>query len=70
MRQIVISGGCTIGRNSFIGVNATLRDHIVIAPENIIGAGAIILKDTKDKEIYKLDAKGVVSKLKSDEIKF
>lgn len=48
----VISGHCTIKSYSFIGVNATIRDGITIETENIIGAGALILKNTKEKEVY------------------
>ena len=48
----VISGHCNIKSNSFIGVNATIRDGITIENENIIGAGSLILKNTKEKEVY------------------
>ena len=50
--QIVVSGGVEIGASSFIGVNATIRDHVKVGDECIIGAGAIILRDAKDKEVY------------------
>lgn len=48
----VISGHCHIKEYSFIGVNATLRDAITVEKENIIGAGALILKSTKEREVY------------------
>jgi sugar O-acyltransferase (sialic acid O-acetyltransferase NeuD family) len=48
----VISGHCHIKEYSFIGVNATIRDGITIEKENIIGAGSLILKNTKEKEVY------------------
>ncbi|WND03210.1 acetyltransferase [Temperatibacter marinus] len=50
--HIVCSGGVDIGEYSFLGVNATLRDHITIGPKNIIGAGAILLKSTGENEVY------------------
>ena len=50
--HVVVSGYVRIGTRSFIGVNATLRNSITIAPETLIGAGAIIMKDTKAKEVY------------------
>ena len=50
--HVVVSGHVRIGTRSFIGVNATLRNSITIAPETLIGAGAIIMKDTKAKEVY------------------
>ena len=49
----VISGGVNVGEYSFIGVNATVRDHITIARETVVGAGCLILKDTKEKEVFK-----------------
>ncbi len=50
--QATICGAVNIGEGSFIGANATLRDHITIGKRNIIGAGSLILKDTKDDETY------------------
>lgn len=47
-----ICGGVTVGPYSFIGTNVTIRDNVTIGRECIIGAGAIILNDTKDKEVY------------------
>src|SRR5207237_961912 len=41
-----------ICNNCFIGVNATLRNSITIAPETLIGAGAIIMKDTTEQGVY------------------
>ena len=48
----VISGNVTIGRSSFIGVNATFRDGITVAPRCVIGAGALVMKDTQEGEVY------------------
>jgi sugar O-acyltransferase (sialic acid O-acetyltransferase NeuD family) len=50
--HIVVSGYVRIGNNCFIGVNATLRNSIVIAPETLIGAGAVIMKDTVEQGVY------------------
>lgn len=50
--QVVISGYCNIGSNVFIGVNATLRDGVKVADETLIGAGSIIMKDTKPKTVF------------------
>lgn len=50
--HIVVSGYVRIGRNCFIGVNATLRNSITIAPETLIGAGAVIMKDTVEQGVY------------------
>jgi len=66
--HVVISGCCTVGEFSFLGVNATVRDETVIARESLIGMGVSILKDTKEFEVYK--AKGAEpAGFRSDEIK-
>jgi len=41
-----------IGPYCFIGANATFRDGVTVAPECIIGAGAVILKDTVERGVY------------------
>jgi len=66
--HVVISGFVTVKRNCFIGVNATIRDAITIAPETLIAAGAIIMKDTEEKGVY-LPARSTMFDKKSDEIK-
>jgi len=66
--HVVVSGFVTIKRNCFIGVNATLRDSITIAPETLIAAGAIIMKDTEEKGVY-LATRSTLFGKKSDEIK-
>ena len=38
---------CTIGESCFIGVNATLRNSITIADRTLIGAGAVVMGDTR-----------------------
>jgi sugar O-acyltransferase (sialic acid O-acetyltransferase NeuD family) len=65
--HVVVSGYVQIGTRSFIGVNATLRNSITIAPETLIGAGAIIMKSTKTKQVYMTERAKLFSK-SSDEI--
>jgi sugar O-acyltransferase (sialic acid O-acetyltransferase NeuD family) len=48
----VISGNVTIGEETFVGVNATFRDGVKVAPRCLIGAGAAILKDTEEGDVY------------------
>ncbi len=50
--HIVVSGHVHIHPYCFIGVNATLRDSITIARETLIGAGAVIMKDTVERGVY------------------
>lgn len=48
----VISGYCHIGEGCFIGVNATFNDGVKIAPYNVIGAGALVTRDTEPGRVY------------------
>jgi len=50
--HVVVSGNVHIGASCFVGVNATFRDGITVAPRCVIGAGALILKDTQEGEVY------------------
>jgi len=65
--HIVVSGHVRIRNNCFIGVNATLRNSITIAPETLIGAGAVIMKDTLEKGVY-LPQRAELFTKQSDEI--
>lgn len=66
--HVVISGHSRIKEGTFIGVNATLRDAVTVGKENIIGAGAIIMKNTQDEELY-VGSKTAASSQKSTELK-
>lgn len=50
--HVVIAGYVHVHPYCFIGVNATLRDGIAIAPETLIGGGAVIMKDTREQGVY------------------
>jgi len=65
--HVVISGHCEIKSNCFLGVNATITNNVCIAEENIIGAGAVITKNTGPKEVY-VPAKSVKLEKSSDQI--
>jgi sugar O-acyltransferase (sialic acid O-acetyltransferase NeuD family) len=65
--HVVVSGFTRIGHHSFLGVNATLRNAITIAPETLIGAGAIIMKDTVEQGVY-LPERARLFEKKSSEI--
>jgi len=67
--HVVISGSCTIGNNVFIGVNSTLHDSLTIGDECLIGAGAVISKNTAPKSVYVPQATKVFPKT-SDQIGF
>jgi sugar O-acyltransferase (sialic acid O-acetyltransferase NeuD family) len=65
--HVVISGHCHVSPYCFIGVNATLRNSITIGEATLIGAGSIVMKDTRPKSVYVPDRTKVFSKA-SDEI--
>lgn len=50
--HVVVSGGVEIDEACFLGVNATLRDHIKIGKSSVIGAGALILNDVEPEGLY------------------
>ncbi|RAP27594.1 hypothetical protein DID74_00390 [Candidatus Marinamargulisbacteria bacterium SCGC AG-333-B06] len=53
--HVVISGHCKIGNHCFIGVNATLRDSIELENKTLVGAGALLMKNTKHKQVYSVE---------------
>jgi UDP-3-O-[3-hydroxymyristoyl] glucosamine N-acyltransferase len=65
--HIVVSGRVRIGEACFIGVNATLRNAITLAPRTLVGAGAVIMKDTTEGAVY-LAPRPTVAEKRSDEI--
>lgn len=54
--HVVISGRCVVGDHCFIGVNATLHDHVKLAPRTVVSAGALIAHDTESDSVYKAAA--------------
>ncbi|MEA2276725.1 MAG: hypothetical protein QOC78_1685 [Solirubrobacteraceae bacterium] len=48
----VISGYCEIGSYTFMGVNSTVRDYVKVAADCIVGAAAVIAKDTEPGNVY------------------
>jgi len=66
--HVVISGKVIIEPYCFLGVNATIRDGIHIGKSNVIGAGAVILKDTKEDEVYSTDST-ILLKIKSGDLR-
>jgi len=50
--HVVVSGNVKIGKHCFIGINASIRDGIEIADETLVGAGAVMLRSSKPKDVY------------------
>lgn len=63
--HIVVSGYVEVGEYCFIGVNATLRNSIKIAPKTLISAGAIVMKDTVEEGVYLSERAKLFSKKSS-----
>ena len=66
--HVVISGQCTIESNCFIGVNSTIGHGVKIGKETLLGAGAIVSKDTEEGSVY-VPARSVKLDKKSREFK-
>jgi sugar O-acyltransferase (sialic acid O-acetyltransferase NeuD family) len=50
--HVVVSGYCVVGENCFLGVNSSIADDKRIARDCIIGAGAVVIADTKEGKVY------------------
>ncbi|MGE0822670.1 MAG: acetyltransferase [Candidatus Binatia bacterium] len=66
--HVVVSGHCTVGAYSFIGVNATLHNAVHVAERCVIGAGAVIMKDTVSKGVYLAKHGAMLFAKNSDEV--
>ena len=44
----ILAGNVTVGHNSFLGINSSVKEDICIGNNNIIGAGVFITKNTED----------------------
>jgi len=51
--HVVICGRVVIEPYCFLGVNSTIRDEAIIAKETLVGAGALIMEDTKEYAVYR-----------------
>ena len=50
--NVIIAGGVTVGEGCFLGVSSTIRDLVKLGRRCVIGAGALILRDTEDGSVY------------------
>ncbi|HVY61571.1 MAG TPA: acetyltransferase [Planctomycetota bacterium] len=50
--RAAVAGFCTIGRGAFLGVNCSVADRIAIAPDTVVGAGAVVIRDTEPGKVY------------------
>lgn len=62
----VLSGQARICRNTFVGVNATIVNEVEVSKFNIVGAAALISKNTKPNTVH-LSRSAEVFRCTSDE---
>jgi sugar O-acyltransferase (sialic acid O-acetyltransferase NeuD family) len=48
----VISGFVTVGRSSYLGVNCCVADTLTLGHDCVIGAGAVVVKNTEPRQVY------------------
>jgi sugar O-acyltransferase (sialic acid O-acetyltransferase NeuD family) len=51
--HVVVAGFCEVGANCFLGVNSTFADNLVIAEDTVVGAGAVVVRNTESGKVYK-----------------
>lgn len=66
--HVVISGNVVVGESCFLGVNSTFHNDIKIGDKSLISAGALVKRDTKEKEVYLAEAAKLFPKT-SDRLK-
>ena len=53
--HVVVSGFCTVGEYSFLGVNATLANNVNVGRDNWVGPNVTLMKDTPDGALFKTE---------------
>ena len=48
----VVASSAEVGDYTFIGINATVREGITIGEECMIGAGSLIMRNAKPRQVY------------------
>lgn len=51
--HVLIAGRSQIGKNCFLGASSCIGDYVSIADDCIIGAGAVVLKSTEPRKVYR-----------------
>lgn len=50
--HVAVSGFCEVGEFSFLGVNSCMSDALKVAPDCVIGAGAVLISNAVESRIY------------------
>lgn len=64
--RVAISGRAVVEDYCFLGINCTVRDHVRIRESSVVGAGALIKKDTRGGSIYSARRTGIYKTDSSD----
>jgi len=65
--HVVVSGHVRIEQGCFVGVNATLRNSVTLGEFTLVGAGALVMKNTRPRSVY-LGARAERFQKSSDEV--
>jgi sugar O-acyltransferase (sialic acid O-acetyltransferase NeuD family) len=67
--HVAIAGFCRVGSHSFLGVNVTVRDGLILGHRTLLGAGALVVRDTGPDSVHlsppaaKLEKTSAISRL-------
>lgn len=50
--HVVIAGRCRVGRGSFLGVNSCLANDLRLAEDCVLGAGAVMVRESEPRNVY------------------
>lgn len=48
--HVVVSGYCTIGERSFVGVNSTFADHVTLAPDSFVSMSSSVTRSVTEAD--------------------
>lgn len=50
--HVVVAGFCDIGDSAFLGVNASVNENLRVGADCVVGAGAVVIRDTEPRGVY------------------
>lgn len=56
-----LAGNVTIGRNSFLGLNSSIKEGVIVGSHNTVSAGVFIVKNTSDHLLSYISRSAVLS---------
>ncbi len=49
---VSLGGGVRVGEAAYVGMNATVRERVVIGPDCVLGMGSVLLTDQPPRTVY------------------